>query len=295
MAKKLTYKEIERRVKEFEREVEGHLRTEKQMRQHANELAALQTLGHQLGEILSLKQVVQSALDAMITLVAADLALSFQRENGKLVLLGASSKDPRFCHEKTPVHLVGECLCGIAVKEGKAIYSRDIHTDPRCTWEECKEAGLRSFASLPLKTRSKTIGVLGLGSAVEHDYQAHSSFLEALAAEIAIGLQNTLLYGKLKNYSKDLEKRVQEKTKELKKKNKQLLEAERLAALGKMADRVAHSFRNPLAVIGGFARRMDRKTDDDDPNKECLGIMVREVEKLEKKVSEIIKLKGKEE
>ena len=99
----------------------------------------------------------------------------------------------------------------------------------------------------------------------------------------------------LDRLSRELEKRVREKTKKLKEKSKQLVDAERLAALGKMADRVAHSFRNPLAVIGGFARRMDRKINDDDPNKEWLGIMVKEVENLENKVSEIIGLKESEE
>ena len=99
----------------------------------------------------------------------------------------------------------------------------------------------------------------------------------------------------LDRFSRELEKRVQEKTNELKEKSKQLVEAERLAALGKMADRVAHSLRNPLAIIGGFARRMDKKTRDDDPNKKYLGIMVKEVANLEKKVSEIIGLKEKEE
>ena len=31
--------------------------------------------------------------------------------------------------------------------DGKPRYSKDIRSDPRCTLEECKKAGIRSFAA----------------------------------------------------------------------------------------------------------------------------------------------------
>ena len=67
-----------------------------------------------------------------------------------------------------------------------------------------------------------------------------------------------------------LEKLVKETTEELREKGRQLIEAERLAALGKIANRVAHELRNPLTVIGGFSRRIYEKTPNDDPNKKYL-------------------------
>jgi len=94
----------------------------------------------------------------------------------------------------------------------------------------------------------------------------------------------------LSNFSRDLEKMVLERTEELREKDKQLIEAERIAALGKIANRIAHELRNPLTVIGGFARRMYEKTPDDDPNKNYLRIMMEEVIVLEDRVSEIIKI-----
>ena len=94
----------------------------------------------------------------------------------------------------------------------------------------------------------------------------------------------------LSNFSRDLEKIVLERTEELREKDKQLIEAERIAALGKIANRIAHELRNPLTVIGGFARRMFEKTPDDDPNKNYLRIMMKEVIVLENRVSEIIKI-----
>jgi len=95
---------------------------------------------------------------------------------------------------------------------------------------------------------------------------------------------------KLYNFSQELERKVQERTAELEEKSKQLVEAERLAAVGKMADRIAHELRNSLIVVGGFARRVNEKTPDDDPNKKYLRTIVGEVVVLENKVSEIIKV-----
>jgi len=94
----------------------------------------------------------------------------------------------------------------------------------------------------------------------------------------------------LSRFSMELEKLVEQRTEELKDKSKQLVEAERLAALGRVANRIAHDFRNPLTVIGGFTRRLFEKTRESDPNKKYLRIILQEVVNLETRVSEIMKM-----
>jgi signal transduction histidine kinase len=73
----------------------------------------------------------------------------------------------------------------------------------------------------------------------------------------------------------------------------QLVEAEKLAALGKIANRVADECRNSLTVVGGFARRLYENAPDTDPDKEYLGIIMKEVKVLEDKVSEIVRINDK--
>ena len=89
-------------------------------------------------------------------------------------------------------------MCGLAVRLGQPLYSRDIFTDVRCTWEECKKAGLRSFAALPLRQREAIIGVLGLASRTERDFEPQAEFLEALAGTVAVSLQNARLFEETK-------------------------------------------------------------------------------------------------
>jgi PAS domain S-box-containing protein len=94
----------------------------------------------------------------------------------------------------------------------------------------------------------------------------------------------------LDHFSRELERMVLEKTRQLREKNGQLIEAERVAALGKIANRVAHELRNPLTVVGGFARRVYERTPEEDPNKRYLRIIMREAEVLEARISEITKM-----
>ncbi len=54
---------------------------------------------------------------------------------------------------------------------------------------------------------------------------------------------------KLENYAKELNKRVEARTRELKAAQDELIKKERLAAIGQMASVVGHEIRNPLAVI----------------------------------------------
>ena len=114
----------------------------------------------------------------------------------------------------------------------------------------------------------------------------YSDETERKQAEEALKIAHEKLY----NFSQELEKKVQERTEELEKKNMELVEAEKLAALGKMANRVAHEIRNPLMIIGGFIRRLNKNAPDDDPNKKYLKIILDEVMVLEDKVSQIIKI-----
>ncbi len=60
----------------------------------------------------------------------------------------------------------------------------------------------------------------------------------------------------------------------------------RLAALGQVVAEITHEIKNPLMLIGGFARQL-RKTVKDEKGREKLGIISMEVERLERLVLEL--------
>lgn len=73
---------------------------------------------------------------------------------------------------------------------------------------------------------------------------------------------------------------------ELRNLRERLVKAERMAALGEVAARVAHEIRNPLVSLGGFARRLRNKLDGN--LQEYAGIIEKEVERLERILNEIL-------
>lgn len=63
---------------------------------------------------------------------------------------------------------------------------------------------------------------------------------------------------------------------------------ERLAALGRMAAGVAHELRNPLSSIKGLALLLQSKVADDPEGKETSGVLVQEVDRLNRSISELL-------
>lgn len=192
-------------------DITSRKQAEEALQKRVQELAALNKLGRKVSANLSLGLVVQSALEQITAIVAPDLAMVFLRKDDTLVLKGLETEGTQYAHNDTPVHRLGECLCGLAAGEGKPIYSVDIHNDPRCTWDECKEAGLRSFAAMPLLSGDEIIGVLGIASASERNFREQSEFLEAFSNEVSIGLKNAMFYEQAQNNAIQLEHELKER------------------------------------------------------------------------------------
>jgi len=75
---------------------------------------------------------------------------------------------------------------------------------------------------------------------------------------------------------------------EVKQLEEELKRNERLAALGEMAAGVAHELRNPLSSIKGLALLLKSKFTDSSSDREVADILVREVERLNRSIGELL-------
>lgn len=103
--------------------------------------------------------------------------------------------------------------------------------------------------------------------------------LKVTAQRMAESLQ--LSRKKLKDYAENLEKKVADRTKELLNLNREIenIVSERTRA--EMALRIAHEVRNPITIIGGLVRRLQKKAAGDKKEQEKIESVLAQAQKLE--------------
>lgn len=108
-----------------------------------------------------------------------------------------------------------------------------------------KQLGLRSYMCVPFIARGKVLGAITLVAAESGRIytQTDLSLVEDLARIAAIAIDNALLHKETTEFAKTLEKRVEERTEELRRSNKELQDFAYVAS---------HDLQEPLRKIQAF-------------------------------------------
>jgi len=114
--------------------------------------------------------------------------------------------------------------------------------------------------------------------------------LELFAHQAAIAIENGKLIQQVREYAQHLQEKVEERTKQLKEAQQQLVKSERLAAIGELAAMIGHDLRNPLTGIAGAAYYLKAKCSPkmDGKLKEMFKVIEKDVEYSNKIINDLL-------
>lgn len=204
--------------------------------------------------------------------------------------------DTKFAAEKDKFHDILERLAVPLNDEGsilirslqerRPILVQNAFHDSRVDPELARTLGVDSFLILPLLTRNRRIGVILADNFITKKQITPEDIraMETLTFPVAFAIERASLYDRLQD---DLRKLTLANTR-LQEQQELIVRMEKMALLGKVTSSIAHSIRNPLMIIGGFARSLLKNIDEHDPKRESLITIVREARQLEDALSEAL-------
>ncbi|MBI4304580.1 MAG: GAF domain-containing protein [Chloroflexi bacterium] len=191
--------EIGQLAQSFE-DMRTNLKTSREeLEQRTKELSSLLSVSEvltSLPDLSNLDTALGSALDKTLDIMKADTGgiLLLDDEGQKLrykVHRGLSDKYA----EEVQMSL-GEGIAGRVAQTGEPILVEDISADHRAAYSSLIAGeGLRGFASVPLRSKSKVLGVLNVASRDAQKFSPQDvRLLEGIARQIATAIENARLH-----------------------------------------------------------------------------------------------------
>jgi signal transduction histidine kinase/HAMP domain-containing protein len=220
-------------------------KTEMALRQHAYTLAQLNQLGQKLTASLSQYQItaqLSHVLTEVIAVQGVSLWLLDEEKKEELVCWAACNQmgvEP----EQSPVNMrvrADQGVVGWVMQHKESVIISDAASDDRffSGVDEQTRFETRSLLAVPLQVRGSVIGVLEMVNRIVGPFTEDDlNLTEALAASVAIAIDNARLIGKLRQHTVELERQN--------------------AELDAFAHTVAHDLKNPLTALTAFSTMLE--------------------------------------
>ncbi|MFQ6673841.1 MAG: ATP-binding protein, partial [Fidelibacterota bacterium] len=149
---------------------------------------------------------------------------------------------------------LGTGLAGYVAQTGETVNIEDAYQDPRFYKNVDEQTGYvtKSVLCAPMRNRDgKIIGVFQVLNKKEGLFtHEDETFLEAMSSHAALAVENAFLYKDALEHHKV---------------ERQVLRAQKMEAMGRLAGGVAHDFNNLLTLISGYSELLMADMDEDDP------------------------------
>jgi signal transduction histidine kinase/DNA-binding response OmpR family regulator len=234
--------------------------------QRSEDLAVLNEITRAVTSSLELEHVLTTSLHSIRQILHV--------EAGSLILLDTDSGE---LHFSNTLPALETWLRSDAAQPGGGIIGAVTTLREPLSIKEAQllrgadgELNLRNLLAVPLVVKSRVQGAIVVINRLEGAFTSDDlEMLQFLAGAVAVAAENARLYGELADFARELERS-----------QAQLIQAEKLAATGRLAASLAHEINNPLQAINNCLHLVVNRPLTDEKKKYYLGLAQTEVERL---------------
>ena len=243
---------------------------------------AAQRRSEDLAVLNDITRTVTSSLDLDIVLTRAMRGIReiLRVDAGSLILADEDTGELRFRKTLSREQEMiidstlrpGEGIVGQVVATHEPMLVNDAARDERFSPRTDRIRGLaiRSVLAVPVIVKDRAVGAIEVINKIDGTFNNDDlEMLQVLAASVSVAVENARLYGELADFTRQLE-RSQE----------QLIQAEKLAATGRLAASIAHEINNPLQAIHNCLHLVARRPLEEDKARYYLNMAQEEVQRL---------------
>ncbi len=235
----------------------------------AEQARLLRTVSHREARIEALLDVSRELariqpLDSLLTTIAATCgqllgadSVGIRLVEGDELVVGGTWGDARAVMQAPRLKL-GESVSGTVARTGEPLVVSDPGDDPRLIpahREAMSRLGYTALLVVPIRLGEWVMGVLSVHTRRAGRFSPEDlAIVTAFAAQVAVAIENSRLYAEKERAYQDL---AQTQT--------QLVQAQKIQAVGQLAGGIAHDFNNLITVIAGRTDLLLRRLRAEDP------------------------------
>ena len=223
------------------------------VRREKDRLSALLTVSHAVVNSLELDVILGTIAQQVRQVIEVDECTVFLVDESGQILTPVVCDAARFRDEMMAMRLnVGEGITGTVALTGHGEIVNSAEDDPRAAHVPGTPPEESALMCVPMMAREKVLGVITLARLGRRSFeQADLELATLFADQCSTALANARIFDQLRSaYDELRETQVQ------------LVQSEKLNALGEMAAGVAHDFNNILAAILGRTQLLLRDAQD---------------------------------
>ena len=169
---------------------------EEEVRHYTRQLEALFNIGTTVSQTLNLEELLGNVLDKVLEVMGVEVTAIFllEDESGALALRAYRGMSAHLVRELSVLR-GGDGFINRVAKSGKPLLVEDVSADKRFSKSKEKTGGIQSFAVVPVMSKEKILGVIGVGSNSHREFPDWEvRMLETIANQIGMAIENARLY-----------------------------------------------------------------------------------------------------